>query len=150
LLFMALQRWTERTVKPMPCKYKKSCGLDMYFCGADCPEFVAKKPGEPFVGEEKTIKNRPSRTEIERKAIKAYGHKKQEDICIEEMSELIKAIIKNRRYSSTETRQSIREEIADVQIMLDQMKMIFGTTLIEEDAKLTRLAGNLGMLEVSE
>lgn len=92
--------------------------------------------------------NRPSRTEIERKAIKAYGHKKQEDICIEEMSELIKAIIKNRRYSSTETRQSIREEIADVQIMLDQMKMIFGTTLIEEDAKLTRLADRLGMMEV--
>lgn len=91
--------------------------------------------------------NRPSRTEIERKAIKAYGHKKQEDICIEEMSELIKAIIKNRRYSSTETRQSIREEVADVQIMLDQMRMIFGPTLIEEDAKLTRLAGRLGMLE---
>ena len=35
-----------------PCVYKKSCGYDV--CMMDtCPDYRAKKRGEPFFGEEK-------------------------------------------------------------------------------------------------
>lgn len=78
------------------------------------------------------------REEILQSAIDTYGEKMQEDICIEEMSELTKAIIKNRRKEYMET-ANILEEIADVQIMLDQMRLIFGDTAEQEDYKLKRL-----------
>lgn len=82
--------------------------------------------------------------EIIMRAIKTYGVKNQEDIAIEEMSELIKAILKNRRYSSLETRENIREEIADVMIMLAQLISIYavpGETIILDTIteKLNRL-----------
>ena len=60
------------------------------------------------------------------KAIKTFGERSQEDVAIEEMSELTKAIIKNRRYKTDETRENIREEIADVLIMLVQLIIIHG------------------------
>ena len=41
------------------------------------------------------------------------------------MSELQKAIIKNRRYNDENTRKEIIEEIADVEIMLSQLKIIY-------------------------
>lgn len=56
--------------------------------------------------------------------IYTYGTKVQEDIAIEECSELIKAICKNRRNPSDETRKGIIDEIADVEIMLEQLKII--------------------------
>lgn len=56
--------------------------------------------------------------------IDTYGTKVQEDIAIEECSELIKAICKNRRNPSDETRKGIIDEIADVEIMLEQLKII--------------------------
>lgn len=59
-------------------------------------------------------------------AIKTFGERSQEDVAIEEMSELTKAIIKNRRYKTDETRENIREEIADVLIMLVQLIVIHG------------------------
>lgn len=56
--------------------------------------------------------------------IDTYGTKAQEDIAIEECSELIKAICKNRRNPSDETRKGIIDEIADVEIMIEQLKII--------------------------
>ena len=35
-----------------PCVYKKSCGYDVCMKDA-CPDYRAKKRGEPFFGEEK-------------------------------------------------------------------------------------------------
>ena len=57
--------------------------------------------------------------------IDSYGVRSQEDVAIEEMSELQKAIIKNRRYNDENTRKEIIEEIADVEIMLSQLKIIY-------------------------
>ena len=57
--------------------------------------------------------------------IDTYGTKHQEDIAIEELSELQKAILKHRRYGDKETEQAIIDEIADVQIMLEQLKIIY-------------------------
>lgn len=65
--------------------------------------------------------------EILKKAINTYGCNGQVDVCIEEMSELTKALIKDRRHngSNVEDWLNIIEEIADVKIMLEQMEMIF-------------------------
>lgn len=70
-----------------------------------------------------------------------YGTKKQQDIAIEELAELKKAIIKYRREPSDKTKEAVIEEIADVQVMLEQLKMIFSCrSKIDEimDAKIDR------------
>lgn len=57
-----------------------------------------------------------------------YGVDKQEDVAIEELSELIKAILKLRRAHNTDNwdlcLENIFTEIADVQIMLWQLMII--------------------------
>jgi NTP pyrophosphatase (non-canonical NTP hydrolase) len=78
-------------------------------------------------------------------AIERYGAPWQTDMMIEEMSELTKAILKNRRGACTETVDAVLEEMADVEIMLDQMKMIFGSCAIHRRLKVRRLANRLGM-----
>ena len=83
-------------------------------------------------------------------AIAEYGAEAQTDMMIEEMSELTKALLKHRRKESKETLDNILEEIADVQIMLDQMKLIHddGKATDEyRDVKLLRLAARLGIAE---
>lgn len=57
--------------------------------------------------------------------INTYGTCSQQDIAIEEMSELQKAILKHRRNPSEKTRKDIIDEIADVSIMLEQLKIIY-------------------------
>ena len=60
--------------------------------------------------------------ETYKKAIDTYGKDKQLDVAIEEMSELTKEICKFKR--GQDNHQQIVEEIADVEIMLQQLKMI--------------------------
>ena len=85
------------------------------------------------------------RKEIEGRAIRIYGENSQVDVAIEEMSELTKAILKYRRAENKNKNEAeyleddIIEEIADVQIMLDQMRIIFGDTSSQEEYKLNRL-----------
>lgn len=70
-------------------------------------------------------------------AIRLYGEPAQMDMAVEEMAELTKAI------SSTALENAV-EEMADVQIMLDQLRIIFHRSTEEiEEAKLERLAGRL-------
>lgn len=57
-------------------------------------------------------------------AINCYGNNPQVDMSIEEMSELTKELLKNRR--GKENRSLIADEMADVYIMLEQLKFIFG------------------------
>ena len=59
---------------------------------------------------------------IYRKVIGKYGIEAQLDMVIEEMSELTKEICKIKRGKGKY--MNIVEEIADVEIMLDQLKMI--------------------------
>lgn len=62
-------------------------------------------------------------------AITTFGKRHQKDMAIEEMSELIKALCKERRARTkterAEARANIIEEIADVYIMLSQLIMIY-------------------------
>ena len=59
--------------------------------------------------------------------VETYGNDAQEDMAIEECSELIKAILKFRRSDekTAEMREAVIDEIADVQIMLTQLEIIF-------------------------
>ena len=80
-------------------------------------------------------------------AVQTWGHEPQTRMMIEEMSELTKALCKLYR-AKTEADaepvvENIREEMADVQIMLDQMKIIFGGTEVKERMKLERLGKRL-------
>lgn len=78
-------------------------------------------------------------------AIKAWGEEAQIVVAIEEMSELTKALSKYLRYYVAEQGDhgqivaDIREEMADVGIMLNQMELIFGDPTEEEILKLLRL-----------
>lgn len=58
--------------------------------------------------------------EILNAAIEKYGEKEQEEVAIEELSELIQAICHKHRGRE----HNIAEEIADVEIMLEQLKII--------------------------
>lgn len=64
------------------------------------------------------------------KAINTYGATNQEDVAIEEMSELTKAILKCRRAAKENSNDLPRrtkdliEEIADIKIMIEQLIMI--------------------------
>jgi hypothetical protein len=57
------------------------------------------------------------------KAIDTYGEESQKIMAIEEMSELTKEICKDKRNLSCKLK--IAEEIADVEIMLEQLKIIY-------------------------
>ena len=72
--------------------------------------------------------NMMTRTEVYQLAINTYGNKNQQAMMIEEMSELTKAISKYWRNPGEEEYTNVLEEMADVEIMLEQMKMIFGKT----------------------
>ena len=73
-----------------------------------------------------------------------YGYGKQSRICIEEMAELTKAICKYDRATTLNERiealKNVQEELADVEIMVRQLKHLLGETEVEEqiDYKLNR------------
>lgn len=81
-----------------------------------------------------------ARQEVYRRAIDKYGEDAQLWIVIEEMSELAKEICKFQR--GKRCPDDLADEIADVEIMLEQATMIFGVDdLVREhrDAKVKRL-----------
>lgn len=78
---------------------------------------------------------------ILKQAIETYGKDMQLTVAVEEFSELIKEICKNKRGSDNV--KNITEELADCYIMMKQIRIIFG---IKErdihramDAKIARL-----------
>lgn len=85
-----------------------------------------------------------SEKEIYRQALEKWGDNLQIAMVFEEMAELQKELCKSLR--GKENRVEIAEEIADVEIMLGQMKLLFN---IEEGVerhkqlKLQRLEGRL-------
>jgi len=56
-------------------------------------------------------------------ALDIWGHDTQMDIVIEELSELIQAIIKHRRYPNEERAFDMAEELGDVCIMISQLEI---------------------------
>ena len=92
----------------------------------------------------------PDDERIMQQAIETYGVQAQCDVAIEEMAELTKAIVKIRRvaddYEKTQAAlDNLLEEIADADIMIDQLKIMRGPKRVEEyrKKKLERLERRL-------
>nr|WP_199398950.1 hypothetical protein [Ruminiclostridium papyrosolvens] len=85
--------------------------------------------------------------EILKKAIETWGKDAQLDMVIEEMSELTKEICKHKRGKSN--RAEIIEEIADVEIMIEQLIIMLeideGEIGLFKREKINRLADRLGI-----
>lgn len=92
------------------------------------------------------------------RAIEKYGKATQIDKAIEEMSELTKALLKDRhinpdeRYDSDWAKNDVSEEMADVIIMLNQIVMIYDVYLgydvqRQVDIKIERLADRLAEVQ---
>lgn len=64
------------------------------------------------------------KVEVLEKAVKTYGYVHQTIKATEELSELLAAL--NKWLGMPEYEDNIREECADVEIMLGQLKIIFG------------------------
>ena len=60
-------------------------------------------------------------------AIDTWGFEKQLDVIVEELSELILAIQKWKRYRNDERAHDIAEEAADVHLILLQLQYMFDT-----------------------
>lgn len=79
------------------------------------------------------------RRDIMLRAIHRYGEAAQIDMAVEEMAELTKALCKVKRATpgatTTAAIANVIEEIAGVQIMLDQLRLIFArsTDEVEEE-----------------
>ncbi len=88
---------------------------------------------------------------LSERALKEWGETSQVDMAIEEAGELIVAIQKYfKRYSSTTQQleqklKNLATEIADVEIMCDQLRCIIGDQLVndEKESKLERLERRL-------
>jgi cell fate (sporulation/competence/biofilm development) regulator YmcA (YheA/YmcA/DUF963 family) len=77
-----------------------------------------------------------SETEVFRKAIETSGEESQMHMVLEEMSELAKEVCKSFRFGKKNRLRKVAEEIADVEICLEQLKMIFH---IDDDVEMWRL-----------
>ena len=107
----------------------------------------------PYTGEARAVKDASPYAvttdssdgdEICRAALEAFGAQVQVMMAIEEMSELTKELCKNGRGQQNTTH--IAEEIADVEIMLHQLVMLFdceGQVEAFRRYKLERLAGRI-------
>lgn len=89
------------------------------------------------------------RHELYNQAIKQWGNNSQMDMCIEECAELIQAISKMKRPNrmAGQALKNLCEEIADVEIMLEQIRLIVHKDgLIDniKDEKLEKLQKLLG------
>lgn len=86
------------------------------------------------------MKNK-SKESIYKEAITVYGEIGQIDVAIEEMAELIQALSKYKRGKE----HNVEEEIADVEIMLEQMKIIFNQRKVRKikKGKIARLQKRL-------
>ena len=79
------------------------------------------------------------------KAINSYGNASQKIKAIEEMGELIQAISK----SLLDNENNVEEEIADVEIMLTQLKIMYNLSDVENwrNYKLNRLKDRVWQYE---
>lgn len=106
------------------------------------------------------ILNGPTINGIKKDEVRAmlretYGAPAQMDMAVEEMAELTKALCKIKRAQAgcevTAAIGNVIEEMADVQIMLDQLRIIFGRSTAEaEEYKLKRLKKRLDATTAAE
>ena len=96
--------------------------------------------------------------EVLERAIDTFGIDSQVDMAIEEMAELTKALLKYRRccngdiYVDDKDKLfgNVIEEMADVQIMLNQLYIMFGEPVNYPKEKINRLKNRLDRLQIKE
>jgi len=76
------------------------------------------------VVKEQATRDSMEKEELYRKAVEKWGRDNQMLIAIEEASELQKAVIKFMRYRTLIYLPDIAEEMADMEIMLEQLKLM--------------------------
>lgn len=79
-----------------------------------------------------------------REILDYFGDSNQQEKAIEEAAEFIQAMIKYRLDGSLESAAHVREEMADLEIMIDQMKLIFGDLKDVREFKLRRTLKRIG------
>lgn len=119
-------------------------------CHSKCRNNLALLAADRLERSANAGKMAPDDERIMQQAIETYGVQAQCDVAVEEMAELTKAIMKIRRvaddYGKTQAaRENLLEEIADVDIMIDQLKIMCGPKQVEEyrKKKLERLERRL-------
>lgn len=114
-----------------------ACEACAYSGIATCYEELCEDVADRLERSANAGKMVPDDERIMQQAIETYGVQAQCDVAIEEMAELTKAIVKIRRvaddYGKTQAaRENLLEEIADVDIMIDQLKIMRGPKQVEE------------------
>ena len=94
-------------------------GIDNTTGDAWVEEFSTKEECISWLNQERLI----NKTEVYKKALQIWGQEAQITMVFEEMSELQKELCKALR--GEKVAGNIAEEIADVEIMLEQMKLLF-------------------------
>ena len=87
-----------------------------------------------------------------RKAVETFGVDLQQMVAMEELGELIQAISKIARWECSQSTLSeyidnLAEEIADVEIMLEQLKQCYGCHIQANDHKRRKLDKLKSMVE---
>lgn len=74
-------------------------------------------------------------------ALTFFGKSSQEEKLVEEMAELTQAIMKYRRKPNEKNRQNLHEEFADVQVVMEQIKLTLDEETLNDYTakKITRL-----------
>ena len=83
--------------------------------------------------------NKKDKENLYNEAIRLWGIESQIDMAIEEASEFIKAVCKAKRICGEIEYLYLFEEMADLEIMLEQVKQIFGCHEEVEDQKQRKL-----------
>ena len=106
--------------------YCQGCPIDKANGGRACRDWIQKHPheAERLMGYVEENKEENMVKELYRLALSTYGAQAQTMMVMEEMAELQKELCKHAR--GKENRAQIAEEIADVQIMLEQMELLHG------------------------
>lgn len=121
-----------------PCKYGQKPESYDWECSVNgCPDNATCRYGH----EDKLI-----REEIFATCIKRYGVDSQAMLLLEEMAELQKAVLKLKRQdyrwiTGSKQWENLAEEVADVELMLEEIKYMFEISRTEErkQFKLSRL-----------
>ncbi len=99
--------------------------------GKDVLDYHCKHPNKgepvdyPFIVACKNYEEKTKDMELYEQAVAKWGIHAQILMAVEEMSELIKVLVKYGRNVNSSSLDEIIEEIVDTEIMLEQLKLIF-------------------------
>lgn len=119
------------------------------------PPFGREVEGTVEILEEaaERLDNANKRDTVLKRCICEYSAPAQVDMCIEEMSELTKALLKYRRKSGLakdKSRDDIIDELAGVKIMCRQMELLFQAEDAVERRMDFKINRQIGRLEASK